>query len=70
MDNRIERIGALRKYMALLRQEEDRLARVKASPNLSDHERVEVDDRLRVTEQKIADADKELRGVEGPGSGI
>jgi hypothetical protein len=61
MDNRLERIGALRKYVGLLEQEEVRLLRVKRSPNGSSSDRSDAVERLRVTVQKIVDAEKELR---------
>jgi hypothetical protein len=64
MDNRDARIGALRKYISLLRREEDRLDGVKGSPRASQQERDEAEACLRATAQKITSADKELRGLE------
>ena len=64
MNNRVARIGALRKYIALLRREEGRLDVVKGSPRANQQDREDADAGLRAAAQKITVADKELRGLE------
>jgi hypothetical protein len=64
MDNRVERIGALRRYIALLRQEETRLIWIKGAPATNAEDRADAESRLIGAAQKIHNADKELRGLE------
>jgi hypothetical protein len=64
MNNRVARIGALRKYIALLRREEGRLDVLKGSPRANQQDREGADAGLRAAAQKITVADKELRGLE------
>jgi hypothetical protein len=64
MDNREARIGALTRYILLLRQEENRLNGVQGSPRANRQDRESAEAGLRVTALKISDADQELRGLE------
>ena len=64
MNNRVARIGALTKYISLLRREEGRLDVFKGSPRANQQDRDEADTGLRAAAKKIRDADKELRGLE------
>jgi hypothetical protein len=63
-DNRVARIGALRRYIALLREEEGRLNQVKVSRRASIEDRDAAETGLRAFAQKISHADKELRALE------
>lgn len=67
MDNRAARIGALRSYIAVLRQEENLLSWLKKSPAASEQELAEAETELAATARKITNADRELRGLEHPG---
>ena len=65
MDNRIAaRVGALRRYIAFIRHEGDRLNRVKASANASELDRADAAVHLRAIVHKISSADKDLRLLE------
>jgi hypothetical protein len=64
MDNRVARIGALRRYISLLRQEEARLNGVKESLMASHEEREDAKAALHAVALKIGHADRELRGLE------
>ena len=64
MDNRIELIGALRRYIALLREQEQRLMMVKDSPAWTAEDRANADASLTLNTKKLHDADKDLRDLE------
>lgn len=64
MDNRVVRIGALRKYISFLRQEGNRLSSILGSPQLPLQDRTVAESGLRVAVQKISIAGKELRVLE------
>jgi hypothetical protein len=64
VDNRDARIGALRRYISLLRQEENRLNGVMGSPMANQQDREVAEAGLRAAALKISHADKELRGLE------
>lgn len=64
MDKRGAKIEALRRYVALLRQEETRLQGASRSRKAST-ERADAEDRWRMTVDKLDHADKELRDLEG-----
>jgi hypothetical protein len=64
MDNRNARIGALKRYIALLEQEEKRLNWLKSSQSASEQERIDADSSLRLTTEKITKAEMELKTLE------
>lgn len=67
MGNRVARIDALRRYIALLQREEGRLYLVTRSLRANQQEREDAETGLQVAAQKIRDADMELRSLEtGP----
>jgi hypothetical protein len=60
----VARIGALRKYIALLQLEQQHLKRMKSSPHSTEHERLDAARTLQNTHQKLAAAEKELTRLE------
>jgi hypothetical protein len=65
MDNSAERIVSLRRYIALLRQEETRLDRLRASTRSTAADRANADAAFEANTKKLLNADKELRDLEG-----
>jgi hypothetical protein len=64
MDNRDARISALRRYISLLRHEEERANRLRYSPTAHDFNLASTETHLRTAAQKIAIAGRELRYLE------
>jgi hypothetical protein len=64
MNNHAERIGALRRYLEILRREVSRLSWLGHSPNASDGERLDARHHLPVIAQKIIAAERELSDLE------
>ena len=64
MDNSAARIVALKRYISLLYQEENRLNWVKGSPHANEQNRVDTDASLLANAVKRDNAENELRGLE------
>ena len=66
IDKNSARVVTLRRYIALLRQEESRLSWILSSPRASEQIRIEANSALQVAVQKLSKADRELRALEHP----
>lgn len=66
-NNRISRIVTLRRYISLLRQEEQRLRGVVVSDLSTQQKRLEAETERRQVAEKLARAEQELSGLEGGG---
>jgi hypothetical protein len=60
MDNSAACIGALKRYVALLQNEERRLTRAKSSPHATEQERADACATLRTASDKISNAEREI----------
>lgn len=64
MDHRYARIGALKRYISLLEQEEKRLNWLQSSLTANEQERTNAESKLRLTTEKITNAEMELKTLE------
>jgi len=64
MDRNSARVVTLRRYIALLRQEESRLSWILGSPRASEQTRVEASAALQLAVEKLSKADRELQALE------
>lgn len=66
MDENSARVVTLRRYIALLRQEESRLSWIVSSPRALEQTRARRVPALQLVVQKLSKADRELRALEHP----
>lgn len=62
--NTAARIGSLRRYISLLRQEEKRLAWLSTSTVVTTVERKDAEDKARSISEKLKNAERELSDLE------